>query len=64
MGKEFEVFIIWNKEDERPSISGGNYGVMEFYLTLEQAQASLKSRRTQNELEEFSIKQGTVKLIV
>jgi hypothetical protein len=42
------VYIIWNWKEKRPAIMNYNYGGLQVYLTLEQAQASLNDNESEN----------------
>ena len=38
--KQKEVYVVWNKEDDRVAIRPNDFGSIPCYLALEQAQAS------------------------
>lgn len=38
-----EIYILWNKKDDRPAIKHEDFGALVCYLTLEQTQANFET---------------------
>jgi len=55
-----EIYVLWNKEENRPAIGHSNFGAVLAYLTLEQIQAYFKTFWNQGDKEQLEIKKLTL----